>query len=116
MAVRVFTDRDGNEWNVWNVQPTSSTAGLEQRFQNGWLCFERLDGSSRARLSIDDVPPSWEELPDDRLESLRLTAEVASRRRESTILGAQSSQEGEENDARARRSGPRHFIGPDEER
>jgi hypothetical protein len=116
MAVRVFTDREGNEWNVWNVQPTSSTAGLEERFRNGWLCFERLDGSSRARLPVDEIPPGWEELPDHRLDLLRQTAEVPSRRKGVTESDANRAQEGDENNARSRTSGPRHLIGPEEER
>jgi hypothetical protein len=78
MAVRVFTDRGGQEWSVWRVKPTSSTAGLRQRFRNGWLCFESADGSARARLPLDDVPPGWEQLPAERLDLLCRLAEVAS--------------------------------------
>jgi hypothetical protein len=115
MAVRVFTDREGKEWNVWRVQPTSSTAGLQQRFQGGWLCFERLDGSSRARLPLEDAPPAWEELPDHRLEVLCRKAEVASRRRGVTPPESHRAQEGDEDTARSRSSGPAHLIGPDEE-
>ena len=114
MAVRVFTDRDGHQWSVWRVQPTSSTAGLQERFQGGWLCFERDDGGARARLPLDEAPPSWEALPDDRLELLSRVAEAASRPRGSTPTGAHRAQEGDENVARSRSSGPRHVVGPDE--
>jgi hypothetical protein len=116
MAVRTFTDRGGNKWNVWRVQPTSSTAGLQERFQNGWLCFERADGGGRARLPLEEVPPAWEELPDDRLELLCRVAEVSSRRRGVTPPDAHRAQEGNENDARTRPSGARRLTGPDEER
>jgi hypothetical protein len=115
MAVRVFTDRGGNEWSVWRVQPTSSTAGLQERFQNGWLCFERADGSNRARLPLDEAPPAWESLPDERLELLCRVAEVGSRARGVTPPEAHRAQEGDENVARARRSGARHVIGPEDE-
>ena len=77
MAVRVFTGREGYQWSVWRVQPTSSTAGLQERFQGGWLYFERADGGARARLPIEEAPPAWEGLPDERLELLRRVAEVA---------------------------------------
>jgi hypothetical protein len=107
MAVRVFTDRAGNQWNVWRVQPTSSTAGLEERFQDGWLCFERVDGASRARLPLDEVPPSWEELPDERMELLCRLAEVAFRPRGITPPEAHRAQVRDEDFARARRSDPR---------
>ena len=80
MAVRKFHDRAGQEWSVWRVQPTSSTAGLQERFQAGWLCFERGDGGGRARLPLDEAPPAWEALPDERLELLCRIAEVASNR------------------------------------
>ena len=114
MAVRVFTDREGQEWSVWRVQPTSSTAGLQERFQNGWLCFERSDGRSRARLPLDDVPASWEQLPDERLELLGRLAEVASRPRGVTPASAHLVQESEEDVARTRPTGERRVIAPDE--
>jgi len=114
MAVRVFTDRTGQRWSVWRVKPTSSTAGLQERFQNGWLCFERADGLSRARLPLDDVPASWDQLPDERLELLSRLAEVASRPRGVTPADAHLAQESEEEVARSRTSGARPMISPDE--
>jgi hypothetical protein len=116
MAVRVFKDRGGNDWSVWLVQPTSSTAGLQERFQKGWLCFERQDGHGRARLPMDEAPPGWEQLPDDRLELLCRVAEVSSGLRSVTPTGAHSAQKGDEDEARQRRSGPRHLTGTDEAR
>ncbi len=114
MAVRVFSDQQGREWSVWRVQPTSSTAGLQERFQNGWLCFELVDGSERARLPFDDVPPAWEELPDERLELMRRLAEVASRPRGITPAEAHEAQESDEEFARSRRSGAHRTVNRDE--
>jgi hypothetical protein len=114
MAVRRFHDRAGQEWSVWRVQPTSSTAGLQERFQAGWLCFERGDGEGRARLPLDEAPPAWEALPDERLELLCRVAEVASRPRGVTPPDAIRAQQGTENSARSRTSGPRRAVSPDE--
>lgn len=114
MAVRKFHDRTGQEWSVWRVQPTSSTAGLQERFQSGWLCFEREDGASRARLPLDEAPPAWEELPDERLDLLCRVAELASRPRGVTPPEAARAQQGTENSARSRTSGPRQLVNPDE--
>ena len=113
MAVRVFTDRSGQRWSVWRVQPTSSTAGLQERFRNGWLCFERADGESRARLPLDDAPAGWEALPDERLELLSRLAEVASRPRGVTPIEAHEAQEGDEDYARSRSTGQRASASPD---
>jgi hypothetical protein len=113
MALRVFTDRDG-EWSVWNVQPTASTEGLQERFRGGWLCFERADGTGRARLPMDEAPPGWESLPDERLALLRKVAEVASPPR-NTPTGVQRIQERDEDASRTRTSGPKHVIGSDED-
>jgi hypothetical protein len=115
MAVRVFTDREGHQWSVWRVQPTSSTAGLQERFQGGWLCFERDDGGARSRLPLDEAPPAWEELPDERLELLSRVAEVASRPRGITPAESHRAQEGDEEAARRRTSGARRAIGPDDQ-
>jgi hypothetical protein len=114
MAMRVFTDRDGQRWSVWRVQPTASTASLQERFQGGWLCFEREDGSARARLPLDEAPAGWEGLPDERLELLSRVAEVASRSRGVTPPDAHRAQEGDEDIARDRSTGARHVIEPDE--
>lgn len=115
MAVRVFTDRDGHEWSVWKVQPTSSTAGLQERFQGGWLCFERADGDGRARLPLDEAPPGWESLPNERLAMLVRVADAASRPRGVTPAASQRAQRGDEEVARST-TGARQVVGPDEER
>jgi len=50
---------------------------VRPEFRQGWLCFERLDGSCRCRLSAASAPPDWDALPDDRLELLqRMAIEV----------------------------------------
>ena len=95
------------------MQPTSSTAGLQERFRNGWLCFERADGESRARLPLDDVPAGWDALPDERLELLSRLAEVASRPRGVTPIEAHEAQEGDEDYARSRSTAPRPAASPD---
>jgi len=114
MAVRVFTDREGRKWSVWRVLPTASTAGLQERFQGGWLCFEREDGEARARLPLDEAPPAWEALPDERLVLLSRIAEVASRPRGITPTEAHRAQEGDEDVARNRTTGVHRVVKSDE--
>ena len=75
MAIRVFTDRDGWDWTAWRVCPTMGEhSPLQGRFRDGWICFQRVDGTERCRLPLDEVPPGWDALPDDRLELLRRVA------------------------------------------
>ena len=71
MALRTFVDRDGQTWRVWNVQPSAGGRTVRPGFQEGWLCFEREDGSDRCRLPGTDVPADWLDLPDERLDLLR---------------------------------------------
>jgi len=71
VALRIFTDRDGQQWRVWSVRPTVSGHSLRPAFREGWLCFERLDGWCRCRLSVEHAPDDWDSLPDDRLDVLR---------------------------------------------
>ncbi|HEV7993935.1 MAG TPA: hypothetical protein VGP25_19055 [Gemmatimonadaceae bacterium] len=75
MALRGFEDREGNEWRVWSVVPAANAAvTLDATFRSGWLCFERMDGSDRRRLSLTEAPTGWEELSDGRLDLLRRVA------------------------------------------
>lgn len=53
---------------------------LEATYREGWLCFERLDGTDRSRLALSEVPASWETLSEERLDLLRRVAEPAGRR------------------------------------
>jgi hypothetical protein len=75
MALRTFTDRDGATWNAWQVIPNGG-AGVQERFRDGWVCFERVGGGGRCRLPLSEMPPRWDQLPDVRLELLRRVADV----------------------------------------
>lgn len=80
MALRLYRDSDGAEWRVWRVIPESiSFATLDESYRHGWLCFERVDGSERRRLSMTKAPDGWDELPDERLDLLRRGADMAQR-------------------------------------
>ena len=78
MALRVYSDPSGGEWRVWRVTPDgASFASLDPSYREGWLCFERTDGTDRRRLSIGLAPSAWESMPESRLDELRLSAEPA---------------------------------------
>jgi hypothetical protein len=86
MALRSYSGSDGEEWRVWRVVPDSiSFSTLGESYRDGWLCFERVDGTDRRRLSMTHVPAEWDALTDERLDLLRRTAEPATRR--SAALG-----------------------------
>jgi hypothetical protein len=74
VALRVFTDREGCEWQVWNVDPAAGQRGVRVDLREGWLCFERVGGGDRCRVALADVPPGWEQLPADALDRLRRAA------------------------------------------
>jgi hypothetical protein len=94
MALRVYTDRDGTEWRVWPVTPSGAGVPmLDPTYRAGWLCFERLDGTDRRRLSMAGVPPAWEALSDERLDLLRKVAEPAGRRPGSGETGEMESRQ-----------------------
>ena len=78
MALRAYRDPAGEEWRVWRVVPDSTSfATLDESYREGWLCFERMDGTDRCRLSIGLAPAAWETMPDSRLDELRRQAEPA---------------------------------------
>ena len=95
MALRVYKDPNGDEWRVWRVLPDSTSfATLDASYRDGWLCFERMDGTGRRRLSIGLAPSAWESMPESRLDELRLSAEPAmSRAADATPGGARKSAE-----------------------
>jgi hypothetical protein len=68
MALRTFTDSQGQGWRVWNVVPQYDTARDEDTMtpglQGGWLCFEK-EGQKR-RLS--PIPDGWEAAGPEELE------------------------------------------------
>jgi hypothetical protein len=114
MALRVFTDRDGNEWNVWRVRPMTPDSPLHARFRDGWVCFQRVDGSDRCRMALDEMPPGWEALPDDRLDLLR---RVASQPAGEPLLAdtGEETRRTLEDSERGSVSGPRQVAGRDDE-
>lgn len=85
MALRTYKDPNGAAWRVWRVVPDSiSFSTLGEAYRVGWLCFERVDGSDRRRLSMARVPADWDALDDRQLDALRDSAEPAMRRSGST--------------------------------
>lgn len=117
MALRVYTDRAGDEWRVWPVMP--ATVGVPMRdesYRAGWLCFERIDGSDRRRLSMAEVPAAWEALPDPRLDLLCRLAAPATRRPGATNVADAADPSALETRQRdARNSGPKSAIGGEDE-
>lgn len=109
MALRTFADRSGCTWNVWNVQPSMTQPVIEDSLKAGWLCFQRASGGERVRLRMCDVPPTWEELGDDRLDLLRRVAETESRENPDAA-GISEESVLSENSARGRTSGPRAAV------
>jgi hypothetical protein len=116
MALRVFADENGQEWNAWDVQPSESSAlVLSKRFQGGWLCFERTDGSQRCRVSLENVPPGWDALPAHQLHTI-LKQAIS----ESTVQRPAARPTGSveraavESAARNRVSGQKEAIGSDD--
>jgi hypothetical protein len=64
-----FADTDGARWRVWHVETPPARAHLmDPQFRNGWLVFEREDGTDRRRLNR--VPDDWSSLSPDRLAQL----------------------------------------------
>lgn len=73
MAYRSFTDRDGIEWQVWDVLPNST---VRHTLSGGWLTFE----SAEEKRRLAPVPLYWVSAEDDELERLMRTAAVVPRR------------------------------------
>jgi len=69
MGLIEFADKQGVRWRVWHVDTPPSRAHLmDPQYRNGWLVFEREDGTDRRRLS--QVPDYWTALPSERLALL----------------------------------------------
>ena len=69
MGLIDFADGDGVRWRVWHVETPASRAHLmDPQYRNGWLVFEREDGTERRRLNT--VPDDWTALSKDRLAQL----------------------------------------------
>ena len=89
MALRTFTDSQGQGWRVWNVVPQYDTARDEDTMtpglQGGWLCFE-YEGQKR-RLS--PIPDNWEAAGPDDLERYCRDATPVARRQNAEGAGAE---------------------------
>jgi hypothetical protein len=115
VALRVFTDRDGFQWQVWNVDPSSGQRGVRMDLRDGWLCFERVGGGDRCRLALSEAPPAWEQLPALDLDRLRRAAVAGRSPREAARDSGAHQQKLDEESARGRTSGPKHLLGDDDE-
>jgi hypothetical protein len=69
VGLLTFNDARGVSWRVWRVETPAARAHLmDASFRNGWLVFEREDGSERRRLA--QVPEDWAHLTPDHLSRL----------------------------------------------
>ena len=80
MALRNFTDSQGQTWRVWNVIPQYASSHDEEQMtpgrEGGWLCFE--NSGEKRRLS--PIPGGWENAGDQAMEQyLRQAAAVQQR-------------------------------------
>jgi hypothetical protein len=78
MAMRVFRDPDGREWQVWDVVPAREVESgshrhhyLPPEMAEGWLCFEAHDQKRR----LTPFPADWEGKDDDFMYLLCCSAE-----------------------------------------
>ena len=86
LGLRHFTDSRGTRWRVWQVETPAARAHLmEASFRNGWLVFEREDGTDRRRLA--QVPEDWASLANERLERLCAAAVPAPTTRSVPTVG-----------------------------
>ena len=100
MALRDFTDSNGNRWRVWNVSPHLPLRGDEDApddlasspgdgtdalhlhrrlvpgLEGGWLCFEAQEEKRR----LNPIPDAWDQLEDPELQRLLEQAAPVSRR------------------------------------
>lgn len=77
MAYREFQDSDGQSWRVWSTTPSTGTR-LHGGFGRGWLTFECTSPEADLPLRrLCPIPPDWETMPEERLQLLCRTAEVA---------------------------------------
>src|SRR5687767_10377339 len=80
MALREFTDDDGRRWRAWDIlpdqlHPSTRVEDYMQGFVDGWLAFESIDGTERARLT--PVPIRWHEGSEEQVRELLARAERA---------------------------------------
>jgi hypothetical protein len=76
VGLLTFEDGRGARWRVWRVETPAARAHLmDASYRNGWLVFEREDGSERRRLA--QVPEDWTSLSADHLSRLCQVASPA---------------------------------------
>jgi hypothetical protein len=76
VGLLTFQDANGLRWRVWRVEsPRASAHLMEESFRNGWLVFEKEDGTERRRLA--QVPEDWDHLTSEHLGRLCALAVVA---------------------------------------
>ena len=76
MGLLTFQDATGIRWRVWQVDsPRASAHLMAESYRNGWLVFEKEDGSERRRLA--QVPEDWQHLTAEHLGRLCAVAIVA---------------------------------------
>jgi hypothetical protein len=76
VGLQYFVDAQGIRWQVWEVETPATRAHLmDPNFRNGWLVFEREDGTDRRRLA--QVPEDWASLGPERLARLCAAATPA---------------------------------------
>ena len=98
MGLVEFTDNDGVRWRVWHVDTPPARAHLmDPQYRNGWLVFERQDGTDRRRLN--QVPEDWASLPRERLALLCAVAVPVTAGR-TTPTGTQAAWTNGDADAR----------------
>lgn len=74
MPLRSFRADDGTCWKVWRTR--AGYLGRDRDAPTEWLAFQKDDGTERRRLM--QIPATWFELSDERLELLRRVAEPVS--------------------------------------
>ena len=69
MGLLTFHDKTKVRWRVWHVEtPTARAHLMDASFRNGWLVFEKEDGTERRRLN--QVPEDWAYLAPEHLAQL----------------------------------------------
>ncbi|GAC1651450.1 MAG: hypothetical protein NVS4B3_12150 [Gemmatimonadaceae bacterium] len=84
VAVGEFSDAEGDQWRVWSVDPdemhpTTRAEAFTADLADGWLVFERVDGSEKRRLC--PIPHRWEQAGADELQAMLRRAGSVVRRK-----------------------------------
>jgi hypothetical protein len=89
VAVREFTDSDGMDWRVWDVNPAQLHPATRAEdymgnLMDGWLAFE--SAKTKRRLEAP-YPAHWMALPLPELETLCKRASLVAPRRARSVSG-----------------------------